>query len=445
MAKTPPEAGSVSTCIIPRTQIYYCPVRSRLVLSISLAPGHDGMQTIAQQNQALNIPPDRWTESFLDGLRQEGDSRADEAIKLILKDNETEGITRLFSVMDANDETPPEKLFPIISDFFRETDNLPPDIDLERIHRGEDVFEAQTYEGALALLTKCLPEGYQAPNLTIILNISGDLRTHTYRRLLGTLQTVVNVSTCRGFQARGRAVITAQKLRLLHAGIRHLTRHYRPDYASRYGVPVNQEDMLGTVLGFSLLVIEGWRTLNVGLTAQQEEDFLYVWLVFARMMGVHPPLQHDSAAYVPTNLQDATIFYRTYERRHYVDGSANPDGLALAGANLAMLNELIPWPLRLLGFGILPRLCMTALMGNDACARLCIPPVRNHPILRAVLLNFHRLLTPFEKLHHSDHERLGMIIFQDLIKKSYDGQVTFTLPTDMLQLKTMMDQKGSPA
>jgi hypothetical protein len=403
------------------------------------------MQTIAQQDSTLISPAGKWTDTFLDKLRQEGDQQADEALKKILQDDEYAGISQLFASMDANNETPPAKTFPVLSDFFHSTENLPPDVDLDRIHRGEDVFDEHTYEGALALLAKSLPEGYQAPNLTVILNISGDLRTHTYQRLLGTLQTVVNVSTCRGFQTGGRAVITAQKLRLLHAGIRHLTRRYRPEYTAKYGEPVNQEDMLGTVLGFSQLVIEGWRRLNVGVTPREEEDFLYVWLVFARMMGVHPAGQPDSTAYIPANVQEAETFYRLYERRHYVDGSANPDGIALAAANLSMLNELIPWPLRLLGFGILPRLCMTELMGNNACTRLSIPPVRFHPILKALLLNVHRIITPFEKLHHADHKRLGMILFQDLIRKSYGGEVTFTIPNDMRQLKKMIDRDPRPA
>ena len=100
--------------------------------------------------------------------------------------------------MDVNDEIAPARLFPAVGNFFESTENLPSDVDLGRIHRGEEGFEQHAFEGALGLLTKCLPEGYQAPNLSIILNISGDLRKQTYRRLLATLQTVVNVSTLHG-------------------------------------------------------------------------------------------------------------------------------------------------------------------------------------------------------------------------------------------------------
>jgi hypothetical protein len=402
------------------------------------------MQTATSLELTPDVTKPKWSTAFLEQLRLEGDPGADEALDRALRDNEAGGVTRLFAQMNANDEVPPEQQFPTISEFFRTTNRLPSDVDPDRLDRGQAVFEAHAYAGALVLLAKSLPEGYQAPNLTTILNISGDLRVHTYRRLLGTLQTVINVSTSHGFEQGGRAVITAQKLRLLHAGIRRITRRYRPDFEPKYGVPANQEDMLATVLGFSFLVIEGWRTLNAGLTPQEEEDFLYVWLTFARMMGVHPPGQPESTEYLPANVAEATDFYRRYERRHYVDGSVNPDGVALAAANLNMLVGLIPRFLRFLGFGVIPRLCMTELMGGEACTHLQIRPTRFHPILRPLLLNLHRLIHPSGKGHGSDHERLGMILFQGLINASYGTPVGFTVPLDLQQMREMIGNPSQP-
>ena len=384
----------------------------------------------------------RWTDPFLNQLRTETDSHADAALSLIPRDGEKSGISTLFREMNSNDEHPLAQSFPVLDNFFETTGNIPSDVDIDRINRGEEVFRRHAFEGALALLAKSLPEGYQAPNLAIILNISGDLRTHTYKRLLATLQTVVNVSTFHGFQQGGRAVVTAQKLRLLHAGIRHLTRKYRPEFNKKYGEPANQEDMLGTILGFSLLVIEGWRTLDVGLTRNEEEDFLYLWLVFAQMMGIHPRGEHASRAYIPTGVDDATDFYRAYERRHYVDGSENPDGVALAVANLAMLHDRIPLILRILGFGLLPRICMQDLMGAEACARLGISAVVGHPVIKWLIIHAHKIATIFERKEYADYERLGMIFFQGLINRAYDGSVEFTVPTDLQQLDAMVDQKG---
>jgi hypothetical protein len=403
------------------------------------------MQMAASQEPVQDVSPMKWSSAFLEQLRHEGDPEADDALDRALKDNEAEGSRKLFAEMNSNNDVPPMQHFPVIADFFERTNRLPSDVDQERLDRGQEVFEAHAYSGALVLLTKSLPEGYQAPNLTKILNISGDLRVHTYRRLLGTLQTVVNVSAIHSFEPGGRAVITAQKLRLLHAGIRRLTHRYRPDFAVQHGVPVNQEDMLATVLGFSFLVIEGWRKLNVDLTPDQEEDFLYVWMTFARMMGVHPPGKPESTEYIPANIAEATDFYRRYEHQHYVYGEINPDGVALAAANLDMLKKLIIWPLRLLGFGVIPRLSMTDLMGKDACERLQIKPVRFHPFLKALLLNIHRVIGHKKKGHNSPHERLGLILFQSLIDASYGNPVTFAIPLDLEQMRKMVGTANSHA
>ena len=66
------------------------------------------MEMIAPQDRAMNMPPDKWTASFLDRLRQEGDPQADEALKLILKDDETDGITEAMN--PANEQFGREQL-----------------------------------------------------------------------------------------------------------------------------------------------------------------------------------------------------------------------------------------------------------------------------------------------------------------------------------------------
>ena len=377
----------------------------------------------------------RWSAATLDEMRTQGDPLADECLGSILHADEAGVVRSLFRQMNANDDIPPATVFPGLASFFEQTNALPPGIDQERIHRGEHVFIRNVYLAALALLTKSLPEGYAAPSLSIILNISGELRTHTFRRLLATLQTVINVSSCHGFQHGGRAVITAQKLRLLHAGIRHLTRKYRPAYETLYGVPVNQEDMLGTIMGFSLLVLRGLRTLGAGLSRQEEDDFLYLWLAFARMMGVYPHANPDDVSYIPADVDDAEVFYGLYEQRHYVDAARNPDGVALGQANLAMLEQMIPFPFRYLGFRPMPNICMEEMMGPAGVARIAIAPLKGHSLLRWILRHLHGLMRPYMSIAPLIDGHLGMGLLQYLINTTYGGEVTFSVPVDLKELK----------
>jgi hypothetical protein len=379
----------------------------------------------------------RWTGTFLDGLKQQSDRHADEAFARILADGEQARIGQFFARLDTNDATAPADLFPQATEFIASTGKLPSWVELQRIQNGEATFWKHAYGIALVLLAKSLPEGYAAPNLSRILNMSGDLRARTYKRLLATLQLVLNVSSCTGFEPNGRAIISAQKLRLLHAGTRFVARRTLTDFEARYGVPVNQEDMLGTILGFSYLVILGLRTLEAGLTKQEEEDFLYTWKVFGIMMGIHPPGEPESTAYLPNDVADAEEFYRQYRRRHYVDASANSDGVLLGAADLALLTEMIPRPLRWLGFGIAPRIAMQDLMGPEACARIGISPVRGHRFVKWLIMAVHRVLAP--RTPPTQH-RLAKVIFGDMIKGAYGGEVTFTVPASLDDMRRMVTQ-----
>src|SRR5947199_6578153 len=107
--------------------------------------------------------------------------------------------------MNSNSEQSLEQEFPESKEFFDATYDLPEGVDLARIHRGEEVFLHHMISGALALLAKSLPEGYSAPRLSTILDISGYLESHSYKRLLATLHMLINVSSAHGFSSRGHA------------------------------------------------------------------------------------------------------------------------------------------------------------------------------------------------------------------------------------------------
>ena len=382
----------------------------------------------------------KWSDDqFLNSLRALGDHDADAcAAELAGQGN----LAAVFRHADTNQAGIPAGLPAPLESYFRTTANLPAGVDLARITRGENVFEAHAFPTALVLLARSLPEGYAAPNLARILALSGDLKHHPYRRLLGVLQMYVNVTTVRGFQDGGNAVITAQKLRLLHAGVRHIarTKPSMADFESKYGVPVNLEDMLATIMGFSYLVIDGLPRIDVRLEPEEVEDMYYLWSVFARVMGIHPPGRPDSDEFVPRNMTEAGEFYRSYARRHYVDAAANPEGVQLARENLQMLEDMLPRPLHFLGLGIVPRLYMQDLIGMDGCARVGIQPILGQELLNWLMVDVGGfVLRAFDRGENltNPHDLWSRTFFQDLINKQYGGEVTFLLPKTLGDMRKL--------
>jgi hypothetical protein len=376
----------------------------------------------------------KWTKQYLDTMRQQGDALADACFEQLCQNHRITHTSDLFTLLRTNHTPVPAAAPPELVDFLAATRALPAHTDRDRIKRGEELFMTHAFVAALVLLTKSLPAGYAAPNLTQVLHVSGDLERHPYKRTLGVLQMVVNVSTCRGFDTAGAAIITAQKLRLLHAGVRSIVRQHVPEYEARYGVPVNQEDMLGTIMGFSYLVIMGFRQLHADLSPEEEEDFYYLWRIYAQMMGIMPD-------YIPENVAEAAAFYAAYARRHYVTAAANPLGVTLARADLRMLQHLIPRSLRLLGLGVVPRIYMCDLLGKEGCQRVGIRPVLGHVVLKWLLHYvprlWIRLTEPDDKYERHLHETCSRLIFQGLINRAYNGQVTFLVPETIADLQRL--------
>lgn len=398
------------------------------------------------RHPGIRYPPGqtRWScAQFLDHLREQGDEAADRCFRELEESGELgeRDFAEVFRHLNWNDARLPEvcascgRAKPVpdpMKKFFRTVDDqartiVPPR--LLSIERGQRVFWPYAVPALLVYLTRSLPEGYAAPPFAQILHFTKNLEDHTYRRLMGTLQMLVNVSTLHGFESRrlgigrgdphvrGKAISMAKQLRLLHAGVRYIARAAVAGWSPRFStgptgtlrhvelaalpsqlrelttqqqVPVNREDLLATIIALSYLVIDSLWCLEVDLGEGEAEDFFTVWRTFAVLMGIHPPDDATSAEYVPANVAEAREFYKSYRRRHYVGvGTARPyeaneAGAALGRAHLHMMRtQLMPPLLRWLG---IPRLYMTILIGPQGCRRVGVTPVPGHRALRWILV-----------------------------------------------------------
>lgn len=398
-------------------------------------------------------PASRWSDdAFLDRLRSSLDDRADAALRE-LRDGEFTAAEsgKVFAAMTAEPGTAgglkPEDLPGPMADFFTETEavhtEMLPSMDEEKMRRGKELFHRYTAQACLVMLASSLPNGYAAPCLAKVLTVSDDLSHHPYQRLLGVLQLVVNITSHDSHCHEGYAFVTAQKLRLLHAGIRSIVPRARPDYLEQHGQAVNHEDMLATIMGFSHLVIEGCRSFGVNVGDDEAEDYWYLWRQFSRMMGITPASDPLSEEFVPETYAEARTFYDAYARRQYEqDPEKNPDGVLLTQQNLRMMRDLIPRWLRFLGAGRMPVIAMQQLLGEQGLRRVGIQPLAGHHADRKI---FHRLLglaLKGEEKFPTFTERLGELILGDMIQGEMGGQVTFLIPMKVGDMELLTQRSG---
>ena len=381
------------------------------------------------------MPNSKWSDdAFLDGLRTQGDPEADAAIAQVVADGKKDAIGPLFMHLKANDSPlPPAAPRPLI-DFMAQTSGLPDGLDTARLQRGGDAFLRNGLPSVVVLLASSLPRGYAAPCLCEILSISRDLEGRPFDRLMGVVQLLINVSDGDAFTPQGRAVITAQKLRLLHAGVRRLARRYRHGYEEKYGIPVNHEDMLATIMGFSYLLVDGIGRLGLRLSKDEAEDLYYLWRVFALLMGIHPDGRPFDDSYVPANLTEAGEFYASYVRRTNTSADRNPQGVVLTQDNINMMESLLPPPLRWLGFRFAPRIFMTELLRPDELARVGFTPLGGHQQIKSVL-HFILGVGQWAGEHDLFAARIAKLMLQGMVDVDRGGHVQFGVAFSRLGLR----------
>jgi hypothetical protein len=386
------------------------------------------MQASAQMDE------DRWPDARLDALRKMGDPEAAACIEELGADAQSPAVKDAMASLIRNDVELPAGLPAPFVAFVEKarTGGTPPDADLARLDRGALIYAAHATTGAICLLLDAIPQGYCSPCLAQPLHATGLLNKRPYHRLLAVLQMVVDVVAPHGFAPRGNAIMTGVRLRLMHEGVRSIIRRRLPDYEARFGVPVNVEDKLATLMGFSTLVIDSLQRLGSGLDDEDAEEVWFLWRAFGRAHGI----PEDA---LPIDLADARAFFRRYAARHFATAPAdNPEGVKLAHENLEMVRELIPEILQRLGFARLPEAFMIELMGVERAATLDVTPLPDSATIREKATHgIAHLLSTYgygSSLALWLHATFARILFNRLIEKEYGGRPSIIIPAHVADL-----------
>jgi hypothetical protein len=177
-----------------------------------------------------------------------------------------------------------------------------------------------------------LPYCYAAADGARVLYYSERLRNDVGKRLQETGEFVWEVMSPNAFTPEGQGFATIVKVRMMHAMARYYTLQSR-QWQAPWGQPVNQEDMAGTNLSFSLLVIRGLRKLDIAVSYADQQAFMHLWNVIGCLLGVDKLL-------LPEDGQQAIALELAISRRQIKpseEGRALTKSLTdyITGANLS--------------------------------------------------------------------------------------------------------------
>lgn len=299
-----------------------------------------------------------WTDGFLDSMRQRCDSLADEVVRQLFAQSQVGAVNELMRHLACNDQLEPGLLPPVLEAYFERTGQLPAWADPQLIREGSAAFRRCGPQVIISLVCAALPSCYAAAKGVQVLSLTGRLEADTFRRVVETAQMVIDVMSPGGLEPGGHGVRTVQKVRLMHAAVRHLARQsgrLKPEWDE----PINQEDMAGTLVTFSVVTIRALARLGYTLSAQEAEAYYHAWRVIGYLMGVDPSL-------LPERLEDGELLTEAIFRRHH---RPCPESQAHNLALIGVLERLIPGTAL---DGLVPSL-MRHLLGQQLADMLAVP------------------------------------------------------------------------
>lgn len=280
---------------------------------------------------------------------------------------------------------------------------MPAWADHKKILTAEKNFTVAGVLPVTLLFCASLPQCYVLPDLSAVLQATGQLDHHTDHRIRATGAMIFPVMMPGGLTTpEGAGIAQIFKVRLIHATIRHLILQQSPSQAlsahasaiamnamhtimptvlpahvntmygallsrgwniTELGLPCNQEELAYTLLTFSYVYLEALRTLGVPQLADEEEAWLHTWNMAGHFLGIDRTLMVDE-------MHDAAALFQAMQARGRAlqrDTPVTPDPRpALGRALIGAMSGVIP-------FGILkpiPELLTRKLCGKQVSREL---------------------------------------------------------------------------
>ncbi|MEU2069993.1 oxygenase MpaB family protein [Streptomyces anulatus] len=272
-----------------------------------------------------------YTEASMNALRQGGDELADATVAALFDRGEVGKFNTLMRYVSTAGAPLPDGLPEVARDYLQAT-SAPPDwVDWEEMEKARLFFIDNNVHISTALSFASMPACYVVPHVAKLLSATHGLK-YPSKRMAETGQFTVYLMRPDAFEAGGRFVPAAQKVRLLHASIRHhLLREQRWD-TDALGAPICQEDMLGGQMFFSLLVLDSLHRLGIHMSEEGAAAYYYAWRVVGAMLGV-------SQESVPRSLDEARQFLDLYMIRHM---GPSEEGALLTRQLIDLYEEVVP-------------------------------------------------------------------------------------------------------
>jgi hypothetical protein len=362
------------------------------------------------------IGAERFDDAFLAGLRTVGDPPADTVVADYLDGQLGAGEGHLITELIAHGASSTDEASAPLRDFVNEQPAWPDWADPAMVRRGQDIFAERVPQLGLGLWMASLPAGYAGARGAEVLTHTTRLVSDAKRRFLETGQFIIDVMTPGGMRPDEAGARDIRHVRLMHASVRHLLRHHETAASAgfdeeRFGVPVNQEDLLGTLFTFSVIGLQVLERSGIRLPDDDCEAYVHCWNAVGHGMGIREDL-------LPLDVADSWTVFERIQDRNYARSDA---GVELTAAAIEVMQELLA--ARILR-GV-PAAGIRELLGDDVADLLEVPRARLSALAFVPARWFNAWSARREqdsKLARRMSQILGRRLFQGFLDLERDGR-----------------------
>ncbi len=271
----------------------------------------------------------QYTNTNFDQLRLKQDTLADQAVEVLISQPNLASEINSWLVIPAKlPEYFPEELLLYFEFYLHKEKEFS-----GGEHRLAQEFFEQRGDMYLAVLGfYSLPYCYAFAAGAQVLVRSQRILDQIGERLGETTRFVLDIFKPGAFTSQDEAYLACAKVRLIHAYSRFFIRKYYKDWSPDFGEPINQEDLLGTNLAFSHIVLRGMTKLGMSPSAKEHQAVLRYWKWIGGLMGIEPSLW-------PSTAKEAFELDRLIRKRHL---KASDAGKKLTKALLEFYQKNIP-------------------------------------------------------------------------------------------------------
>ena len=185
--------------------------------------------------------------------------------------------------------------------FARSITTYPYWLDLQLLREGTVVLYKYSLSSAMGLLYYSLVGGFSAPKIVKVLDQTAYLTKgnydQTFKRLNETLEMVLDsIETPDNLKIGNEGWLSVLKVRFIHARVRNRIKSQTEKYdTSKYGIPINEEDMIVTLCSFSINVLETIKKVGAPITRREEEAYIHLWRYIGYLIGINEDLNPCSS------------------------------------------------------------------------------------------------------------------------------------------------------